>query len=320
MRLTMKIVAGIVLALVANGVLSDLYRRGPARSSGNAVLDAAFYEYPHDVEILLVGNSHIGSQVDPRRLGPEAFSLTSPGESYIQTYYRLRYVLEETEHAVDTIVLPASLHCFNVQQTQRMSGAPWPKYLDYWEIGAEFGERGGFAVKYLRDAFAPYTGRFEDFLIEPESDWTIEEVIERQGAKHFSDRPMDADTLAFLASQRVQTHFWDGMERRFWFDERVATYLEKILELAGEHEIRVVLVRTPVSRDYWRLASDRIDVAYLDRRLGDLIAGRAYVTLLDYHDLYYERPELFYDGDHLGETGNALFTEHLRRALDEIRR
>lgn len=319
MRPTIKIVAGVLMALLINGILSELYRRGPAQRSSKAVWDAAFYEYPHDVELLMMGSSHIGMQVDARIMGPNAFTLSTPGESYIQTYYRLRYVLEHTDHPIDTVVLPASLHSFIVQQTTRMDVAPWPKYLDYWEIGAEFGERTNYALKFARNALVPYAGRFEDFVIEANDDWSVEETIEMQGTKFIPDREMDAETLKYLSAVRVRDHFWEGMKQQFWFDERVARYLEKVLDLAQEHDIRVVLVRTPLAEEYWRLANERIDVEYLDRRVADFIQGRSKVSYLDYYDLYFDRPELFFDGDHLGEAGSAIFTEHLARELEKIR-
>ena len=68
-------------------------------------------EIPGDTEILILGDSHGVCALDPGIIG-RAVNFSSPGESYLHNYYKLRWFLKQ-EHSLKAILLPLDLHSFS---------------------------------------------------------------------------------------------------------------------------------------------------------------------------------------------------------------
>lgn len=310
MKMLLKIVVALALILVTNSLLSGYYLRYGVSRSAIRVLDEAAGAYPHPISTLFVGDSHMGRSVDPRVLGPDAYSLWSPGRCFVQSYYLLDVFLDETDHPVDTLVVAVSLHSFREFHLRKITEPPWPKYIRYGEVAKVFEKPAGFVWRRARATFMPYAGNFEDYFLMHRDDVTVEDVVALQGGLPHRKVPPPAEWTAIMATTRLDALFPRGPQP---ISEGYTIYLGRIVELLRARGAKVVLITTPVTRVYWEEAGAYVsyDAFYA------AIARQSGAIYIDYHDLLFDRPELFRDLDHLNEAGSEVFSEQLKADLAE---
>lgn len=308
MKMLLKIVVALVLILVTNGLLSDYYLRYGVSRSAVLALDEAPGAYPNPISTLFVGDSHMGRSVDPRIFGPDAYSLWSPGQCYVRSYYRLEAFLDETDPPLDRLVITVGLHSFREWRLRAITKPPWPKYIRYWEVGEAFDRPARFAWHRTRAAFIPYAGNFEDYFLKREENTTVADVVALQGGLPYPQIMPPAEWTAEMATASLDAQFPTGPQP---ISEGYTIYLGRIVELLRARGTEVVLITAPVTRVYWEEAGAYVsyDVFYAT------IAAQSGVTYFDYHDLLFDRPELFRDVDHLNEEGSEVFSEQLKADL-----
>ena len=117
-------------------------------------------------------------------------------------------------------------------------------------------------------------------------------------------------TIAELAILRLNAQFTQGPEP---ISEGYVIYLERIIALARANGAKVVLITTPVSREYWDAALAYVPI---DDFYATIDALRA--KHLDYHDMYFDRPEVFEDSDHLSKDAGSIFSARLKADLEAL--
>ena len=71
-----------------------------------------------------------------------------------------------------------------------------------------------------------------------------------------------------------------------------------------------------MSKEFYTEETNIVPEAKLYKEVGEITAKYpVYVTTLDYHDLFFDHPEYFFDPDHLNVQGSDLFTERLASEL-----
>ena len=104
-----------------------------------------------------------------------------------------------------------------------------------------------------------------------------------------------------------------------YLDSSIAVYFEKILQLCQKNQIRVIMVRIPMSEEFYEEESRIVPVDKLYAAVEDIACRYSvYDGTMDYHDLFFDHPEYFFDPDHLNIRGADLFTIRLVRDLGEI--
>jgi len=106
------------------------------------------------------------------------------------------------------------------------------------------------------------------------------------------------------------------LSKEEYFDPAIKVYFEKIMQLCQDHGVDVFLLRIPMSKEFYEEATRIVPVEKLYREV-EAIASRysVYVGMYDYHDLYFEHPEYFFDPDHLNVKGSDLFTTRFAENL-----
>jgi len=121
--------------------------------------EAQFQEYKDDTNILIVGDSHPMSAVNPLYI-EGSFNLTAQGENTFETYYRLKYYLEKENLDVQLVVLPFDLHTFSSYRVDRFRTSEyWRKYIEYIELGLYKHDLMAFVGYAVRANFAYMGGQ-----------------------------------------------------------------------------------------------------------------------------------------------------------------
>ncbi len=293
-------------ALLLHGLLSVLFVATIGAAHDARRMDARWLEGPQPVQVMVAGDSHARFAVEASVLG-SAINVAVPGEHYLKTLYRLPWLLQHGTRTTQAVLLPfdaASFSSFKADNFQ--PEVVWGRYVDFFELGRHKGARFSYAGRWAKGRLAPYTGELGSVL----------QFLTH--TKHFRDEqnPSASLGLTFLeGGPRAARRHLQGADP---WDPDMAWALRRILALCREAELRVVLVRYPVTRSYAQ-ESRRLgaDPALRDALLAE-IRQDGVVDHLDFEAVFFDEPRMFSDGDHLNPTGRRWLSRLLARSLQQL--
>lgn len=305
----------LILFVCANYLTNTLFINNIQKYTLLYRIDAQFVRKLENIRILVAGDSHSRTSFNPDFL-ENSFVLASGGENIIETYYRLAYWITNEHADIDVVLLPIDLHSFSSFRSERILQPHfWRKYIDFIELSAVTGKPLDYLPIRLAGEFSYLDG----------VDETIEVYKYSKGLIHFSELldgyvavksvPEYKFFPVVQVQDRLEIHFLD----HDIFDEQLATYFLKTINMLAANDIMIVLVRYPVSRQYYTMAGKMVDIPAYDRQIEQLIEGNGIsVTVLDYHDLFWEDARYFTNPDHLNTKGAEVFTRILKTDLERL--
>jgi hypothetical protein len=293
----------VLIGLVAHVILAVAYAKGVAAVHDARRQDAKWLLGPHEVELMVAGDSHARFAVEAPLLG-YAINVAVPGEHYQKSQYRVPWLLDHGTRAVEAVLLPFDAASFSSFKSDSFEPERvWGRYVDWWELGARKGDRFAYAGKWAKSELAPYVGELE----------TVLQFV--TSSRHFRD-PTDPRSSITL------TVFEDGptVARRHFagadpFDPDMVWAFRRLLGDLEERGIRVVLVRYPVTAGYTTAAEGYGATRALRDRLFAEVGQPGVVDQIDLEDALVGQPQFFGDADHLSVVGKRQLTRLLAREL-----
>ena len=144
---------------------------------------------------------------------PGAFNFALPGESYVQSYYRLRSLLDDEGLELRAVVLQADPHSL-VRRSDWEFRHYYAGFVDPFELGRVAGGTLRRIIENASARFAPYAGQRANLLAyletgrPPEVRW-LDQVAMHAGSL-VSDRLVTAFSIAgrrAKAQERMRYHF-----------------------------------------------------------------------------------------------------------------
>jgi hypothetical protein len=299
------------LILLINFIFDRLYKELAYFTYLNNTVDKQFSEYDDTLQYLTLGNSHncINTYILDK-----TFNYGSPSENYAQTYYKLRSVLKKYNKIPENIILFIDMSDFGSSISNRFDyNAYWVKYVDYAEV-ARIKHNRDLLVNGLSGKYCSYAGNYKEMQL------TLLYLIKIGHLDIYRGYhpPRDFQNFALLNDRTKYAKRKTGLYyvRGQYLDKDMAMYFERILKLCQDYKINVILIRIPVTREYFAEASKLIPVEKLYGEVSQIIKNYPNVTrVLDYHDLYFDRPDYFFDPDHLNPKGSDSLSSVLKREL-----
>ncbi len=265
--------------------------------------EAQFRQNSDDgLKILFAGDSHPSWAVNPQYI-KNSFNYAVPTETYEQTYYKMRKVLNE-KNSIEVLALPYDLHSFaNYQSNPWSEVRYWSEFMDADELGKSSNK--SIASVYLYKYF-PFLGKGNDFriiLFPGEKSTVISGWQQREEV--LTDAKKDAKQKAEL-----QFRNYPGI-----IDEKLLDFFLRALDLAeGKHK-KVILIKYPITNEYKAaLEAKGIKRGEFYSDLNKKISKYGYVQVLDYQDLF-DNNSLFSDSNHLNKNGAEIFSKRLNEDL-----
>jgi len=116
-RLAIRLFLFTALLLVVNYALDRAFKTFSIHSLLNNTMDKQFAEYNGPLTYLTLGNSH--NCINTHILD-NSFNYGSPSESLIQSYYKLKYILEKTGKKPEYIILQTDISSFGPKSSDRL--------------------------------------------------------------------------------------------------------------------------------------------------------------------------------------------------------
>lgn len=259
-----------------------------------------------EIDFAFFGSSHASKSIHPAYItGSYNFALNHG--TYVETYYKLKNAVEKDDLKINHIVLELDLHDFSEKYNK-------PKeifrnleisqeYATLREI-AEIREESWSSVVIQR--YFPILGNAPDLIeyVKDKPTFTPTYFGGEISEGDFSQ----AENKTFIAYQRYKLHFDKDSAK---LSSISILYLIKTLQYAQEHNIMVIFIRYPITTEFDEITQKNVPTekyystvfSYINKTVGEDYA------VLDYHDLFFDKPELFYDPDHLNHIGAEIFSK-----------
>jgi hypothetical protein len=307
----LKTLLFIIIFLIINYFFSSLFLKERLYKSRTFKIDKQLHRVINSLEVLGLGDSHPASGFDPR-VFKNGFNFSFAGEKYIYNYYKLKYVIENSKD-LKIVVLPVDLHSFSTWGANVfLHDFYWIKYTNYWELGKLKKRPFRFVWKYIKGRFFPYIGEFLTVFGIKENKKkrmyrlprTVNGLIIKRGT-FFKKR--DKETRIRMLIQYYKQKI---------FDDTVVVYFKKILKLCKDNDIKLVLVRYPVTKIYYRYALKKVNEKKYYNKIFKMIENYNNIIFIDLHSMFFKKDgSYFYDSDHMNYIGARKFTKRLKEIL-----
>ncbi len=260
-----------------------------------------------DVRMVMVGNSLV--QLDIEAI-EGTYNLASFDESYSTTYYRLRDVLAQDCQPIEAVLMQLSLHSFRSIRPVDSGQVYWAQIIDYPDMIRTTRR----PIPLIRDAIrfreVPYTGGVTQLL----EYWHDQSPAAVDARLAYVRRDFSQATDQFTqAAAGVNRLIGTGQT----IDEDTADYFSRIVDLCADHNVRLVLVRFPITRIHYEAMAGYVDMEQWQRLVDERLADAEHVDVIDFMELYFDDYSKFMDPLHLNGQSKAGFTDVL---MDELKR
>lgn len=251
----------------------------------------------NNIEILFLGDSHF-TGISQDFLDKKSLALNLKGGSFFHLYCFLKKHLQSSE-SLKVLVLPVDLHSFSSYrlETSHISKRYyfWSRFIRFKDLYQLLGMRAFLCNVYkltlLDDNYRNDKDYGKDTIVSDAIDVVL---VKNEADKHFKN------SIAI--------------------DDRLVDYLKKILELCEIKNIKVVLISTPLSKEYVEYSKQYIAQNEIYRRvINKEELSRKIYGYKNYQDLFKNKNECFNkDGHHLSKIGAHLFTSEVSEYTNKI--
>ena len=264
-----------------------------------------------NISTLICGDSHPMCALDDKII-PNSINISLSAECYYYTYYRLKKILNNDNH-LKYILLGLSFSNFGENRDNRIYKTEetknmYPRYflmLDNKEkiylLKKNFNGllestpyilRSSIITFFKTNIYAnyPFWGYFRDSKSTNLSDTNIKAAINR----HYYNN--NSDLLQSFSDLQLE-------------------YILKIIDLCTKKNIRLYLINTPVSNEYFSKIPEKFINHYYN--IVEKLKSNKNVKILDYHN--YKLPQNCYgDADHLNSNGAKIFSKKIISEMNDL--
>lgn len=313
-RFILKCFYFIIIGGILIGPFCYLSRTTYIRSLNDSV-----FLLSKDTNILIAGDSHLEMTVNPDLL-PHSANISISGENYFYTYYKLRHFLARNPQ-VSTVVLGFSWHNFPKKyQESFLFGEERSKVEQYFPLLDREGKLSVFNFKssYLVPWFRYTLGLpLKLYLDQVLSRSLLGQKLSRESFTFYGGYKLNNKSVIdkVKTNEKLKAYYQDEYGVASESSSLMIDYLDKILKMCMEKNVRVVLFNTPVQNDYLEGIPTR-SIKSLDTIRSNLLSKHSNVIYIDYSNFTLPT-NYFYDSDHVNSYGASIVTQSLQLILDD---
>ena len=306
-----KLIVFIVLVLGVNAFLNVVYDHWMYYFRLARNQDSQFATFQGPLKYLMLGNSH--NRVNPSILG-HGFCYITPKETYLQTFYKLKYILENTDKKPENILLSIDPVNFSPRAEKDHSfDGYWRKYLDYSALARE-NHDPQYLLSWFTGRFFSYVGNYKYvYLSVMFRKANLKQIqygyFPARNYKNFAKEP-NRDVIGL----GVSTAYLSSYSKKPTLGE--TKYYCKILDLCRQYKIHLICLRMPLTDEYLKYARKLVDIDELDREIIEVTLKNCNdFQVFDYRDEFRGRPDYFFNADHVNPAGAEIISRKIRNEL-----
>jgi hypothetical protein len=269
-------------------------------------------------KVVFLGDSHFAGNILVQELPKGYLNLSFPGESPLAMLVKLQFLLDN-RLLPRVVVLEADPQLVGRKLTT----------AGLWRFGEMVCADSLFALT-RSDIFANFFAKaaWQIPALDPQNRQIMLGALASKFRKVFPREKVPTIDNVCVVMADDNRHKWSNFTReekgeiasstlRLQFenklkpDSNVQNILRKIVGLCSRHGIKVVLLRSPVTAEYYK-GVERMTLGNFEEYYPNLPESR----IINARKLYLEKPELFGDSDHLNTNGARLYTHWLLGQLE----
>ena len=226
----------LILFAGVNQMLSFWYYKTNERRNPIYLRDAKFEAHKAPIKYLFLGHSRVLGGVNDSLI-PGSFTFATNSEPNIFTYYKLRHILEDTDKEVETILMPIGIGTFfSLKDPNVYDCAYWKRYVDFYELGSEMGQRSLYVTAYVRATAFPYARQITQMVNK--RFWNKNKKRKKLEDFDTEEAKLDFARTSIIYNSTVRTPY----------DSVCFKYFRRSIELCKSKNVNVIFVKYPVSR------------------------------------------------------------------------
>ncbi len=316
MKKRTKIVVSILLfAAICAGAhfaLQHAFMRFMIANEDRFRRDYEFSQLEPKPTILICGDSHAFLGLMADEIG-DAYNLAYLGEGFAVTYYKLKRLFEQNPGEFKTVLVSVGFHSFFTDIGYEVDDFYRGEYVNYFELGRQRGQVPEHIRAYARYRLFRYADAPGNLYEYVEEERVVRELRKRERRTRVFANAPDREEQA---RARAKVHYSHFNTKSYYRQENV-DYLYRLIDLCDQHQVTPVVVMFPVTSLYYQEAKAWVDTQHHRRILADIQVKRPRMVLLDHHDTFFDRDDLFIDADHMNFAGAHLFSAIIREELIE---
>lgn len=294
----------VLTCLLADGIFKSLV----LSQSQLERKEKQFENKKGSVKILFMGDSHVQRGIDPSKF-EAAFNYSSNGESYLQTYFKLKKALEEGVPMLEWVMLPLDGHSLSSFRTDRVvDEAYWSKFIPMFSLARE-DNSWSWLRKGLVGRFASFTGKSESLLDFARGNIGADRTELINGFAPGNGSIANQKDWKSKTKKRSDAYF----NGQTLIDPILIDYLLKTYNMCSNRGIRVAFIRYPVSKEFKEHRAYP-SISKLESELKK--AGlESRINALDYETIFSNEELYFLDGDHLNSEGASRLSQQIAKDI-----
>ncbi len=255
----------------------------------------------NNINTLIIGDSHSQCSINDSLI-PNSVNISQSGEAYFYTYAKLERILN-TNPNIKTVIVGYSYHNISEYYTAFVYGnISYSFFADYFFILPvnqinELIHKNNLLIK---NAYRNILNSGFNNLFAKKNNYTFLGYYDSRKEAKFDTAKMN---------ERLRTQYYVNNKLTGFSDINIE-YFEKIIDLCNNHKIRVILINTPLHKEYL----DKVPLKFKEKYYS-LITKRS-VTLVEFNDLELDKNDYLPDGDHISYHGANLTTLYLLKNIN----
>ncbi len=331
-----KIIGKIAVFLCIMALLSRLigqeYSKAAEKNTINAFTKARMEDFyaleKNSLDMVFIGSSHSYCTFDPEnfdgRFAISSFQMGTPLQHPDTSYYELLEVLNHQNPSVavvevywdmldDSFEMKQADSFFEVLENEGLR----EKYIkEVFPLGEKV-KYHFLPVRFQQDYFAYKSSEYQK-LLEEKYQVTKKAAESGSGIEEYRSKGYVYCDIVLPQSEYDETNQFKGLDGKNWsFDKTQKKYLEKIIALCRDRNIKLIFVTAPVAnvsmgyiKNYDRIHNEISD-----------FAAENQVAYIDYNDINRAegllQNENFRDDAHLNDSGVKIVNRHFGDYLAE---
>ncbi|MCF8372385.1 MAG: hypothetical protein K9H64_12225 [Bacteroidales bacterium] len=304
-----KLLTFLLLLVGANYILHYSYKVIIYNKTDNARKEKQFEEYHGKLKYLFLGDSHSQNTIDPSLI-PNSFNFSSANENYIQTYFKLKGIVNELGRKPEYVVLPVDLSSFSSFRTGRFFNASLLlTFADYLEISI-YEKDFAYIQTWLENEFFMYAGNYTTIsrFLRSRNDFSNMKL----GFKGRTGNLLDQVDVREACEKKAKLYL-DGYDP---FDAILRDYFVRILDFCQKQDIKVYLMKMPLAKEYVEACNKYFSVDDYYQKIYALSSRYPSVkNIFDFQDYFFGQQHFLRNPDHANMEGAQVFSTMLAKEL-----
>lgn len=272
--------------------------------------DEAFYKQIRQTKTIILGDSHQMDGIE-RMKGIGVFNYANASEDYLQSYFRLKEILNNKDSDLSSVIISFEPHNFYRKLNSEKYLFYWSHKIDLHELIFEMGLKDKIYITSLfLYRYVNYFSRLQQVL-----DKSHKSLNKPKPPSESSSYWKNKKILGRKLTQRMRYHYSGDLNK-----DMVLAF-ERLINLALASNLKVILLQMPVSDYYYNRIPKKTKQEFFKYRR-ELLRNNVELRYLNYRDFFpsdFESHKIYFkNSDHLNNKGRRILTEKLKKDLEAI--